>query len=422
MKLKTLPQCDLTYCTNIHAANGWRNVLKTLEQYAPALKARLAPGERFAIGLRLSSEESIELLEGENLQQFHAFLSEHGCYVAVINGFPFGDFHNGVIKQDVFAPDWRTDTRLSYTLRLVKILTALLPEGIDGGISTSPLSYKGWYEGAPSAETWRILTENIVSVVADLAQVHRATGKLIHLDIEPEPDGLIENTGEFIEYFDKWLMPVGAVLLTDALEIRPTEARELLREHVQVCFDTCHFSIENEDAQTSLARFAAAGIKIGRVQVSAALEADLGSGDDLKRAEIAARLIPFVESTYLHQVIECRAGGELRHYSDLALALPNIYDPDAIFWRVHFHVPLFVDEFHEVICSTRQEIEDTFAYLQAHPETTTHLEIETYTWDILPPELKEDNLAHSIEHEFRWVLGALGEPAQQSVEELAARA
>ena len=92
MKLSNLPNCDLTYCTNIHAASGWRNVMATLEQYAPALKARLAPEERFGIGLRLSAEESRELLQGGHLQEFREFLEERGCYVAVINGFPYGSF------------------------------------------------------------------------------------------------------------------------------------------------------------------------------------------------------------------------------------------------------------------------------------------------------------------------------------------
>lgn len=421
MKLKALPQCDLTYCTNIHAASGWRNVLKTLEQYAPALKARLAPDEPFGIGLRLSSEESVELLQDGNLEEFRRILAERNCYVAVINGFPYGSFHNRVIKQDVFAPDWQMQDRLEYTLRLVKILSTLLPKGMDGGISTSPLSYKGWFDGAPSEWVWQVMTENIVKSVAAMVEVRRRTGQMIHLDIEPEPDGLIENTDELIAYFADWLLPIGAPNLAELAGISHAEAEDALQEHVQVCFDTCHFSIENENAAAALARFAEAGIKIGRVQVSAALEVDLPAGD-AARAEIAKQLETFAESTYLHQVIECRAGGELRHYPDLALALPNIYDPEAILWRVHFHVPLFVDEYHAVICSTRQEIEDTFAYLHAHPETTTHLEIETYTWDILPPELKEDNLAHSIEHEYRWVLGALGEPVGQPGEELAARA
>src|SRR5438552_7393485 len=136
----------LAYCTNIHPANGWSEVYANLQRYAPVLKTRLAPSNPFGIGLRLSGLESSELLHDDSLQLFQDFLQEHKLYVFTLNGFPYGPFHQQPVKSYVHAPDWREEERVNYTLRLIKILTCLLPDGMDGGISTSPLSYKAWVD------------------------------------------------------------------------------------------------------------------------------------------------------------------------------------------------------------------------------------------------------------------------------------
>ncbi len=391
----------LTYCTNIHPGNGWEEVFANLRQYAPALKERLSPDAPFGIGLRLSARESEELLEGDRLHRFRAFLQEHGLYVALINGFPFGSFHKRVIKDDVFAPDWRDEERVRYTLRLVEILKRLLPEGLDGGISTSPLSYKRWAGAGDPAASER-LTRNIVRVAEALVRTRQETGKRIHLDIEPEPDGLIENSAETIAFFQDWLLPAGAPLLADALGVSAEEARGHLLDHVQVCFDTCHFAVEYEGIETALDRFARAGIQIGRVQISSALKVPLPP-DEPGRAQLARQLEPFAESTYLHQVIEQGNDGALRRYPDLAQALPALSETEASEWRIHFHVPLFVGEYGR-FGSTQAEILPLFRLLPHRP-FTRHLEIETYTWDVLPPSLKQD-LLESIHREYRWVLDA----------------
>ena len=140
----------LTYCTNIHPSNGWDDVLANLRRHALPLTARLAPDAPFGIGLRLSGVESRELLAGDRLAQFRAFLDEQGLYVFTLNGFPYGPFHNQPVKENVHAPDWRDDERIDYTLRLIEILAALLPRGMEGGISTSPLSYKTWLDATTS--------------------------------------------------------------------------------------------------------------------------------------------------------------------------------------------------------------------------------------------------------------------------------
>ncbi len=241
-----------------------------LKQYAPALKARFSPSAPFGVGLRLSAREASELREGDRLREFRAFLDRQGLYVAIINGFPYGPFHGTPVKANVYAPDWRDDARVAYTLDLIRILQALLPEGLDGGVSTTPLSYKAWWADA-GPEAWERMTRNVVRVADALVRIRREHGTLIHLDIEPEPDCVLENTEESVVFFEQWLFSVGALMLAASLGINPDEARRHLQDHIRLCFDCCHFAVEYEDPAAALERLRAAGIQIGRVQLSSAL-------------------------------------------------------------------------------------------------------------------------------------------------------
>jgi hypothetical protein len=185
MQIETNGPVHLTYCTNIHPGNGWPEVFANLRRYAPELKKRLSPDRPFGLGLRLSSDESEVLLREGNLAEFKRFLAEEDLYVFTLNGFPFGPFHHGRIKTAVFAPDWRDPARLGYTLRLIDILRALLPEGMEGGISTMPLSYRRW-AGAGDRIAWEAITRQIVRAAERLVQIRRREGKPRRAD-RPHP-------------------------------------------------------------------------------------------------------------------------------------------------------------------------------------------------------------------------------------------
>jgi hypothetical protein len=390
---------QLTYCTNIHPSNGWDDVLASLRRYAPPLKARFAPDAPLGIGLRLSGVESRELLTGDRLAQFRAFLDEQGLYVFTLNGFPYGPFHNQPVKENVHAPDWRDDARVDYTLRLIEILTALLPRGMEGGISTSPLSYKTWVDADDEA-TWDLLIRNLVRIAVALVRLRQEQGTLIHLDIEPEPDGLLGTFDEFADFYETRLLPTGAVLLAAELGVSEAEASECLLEHLRVCFDACHVAVGYEDPASLLDRFAALGIRVGKIQLSSALKVPLPE-DACERNDTALALRPFADSTYLHQVIQRNRDGSFVHYPDLPGALPAIVSEDAAEWRVHFHVPIFVDRY-ATFGSTQDELQRVLA-LARERRLTPHLEIETYTWDVLPQALKAD-LLESIGREYAWAI------------------
>jgi hypothetical protein len=441
MKIATNNNFHLTYCTNIHPGESWGEVFANLEKYIPELKSRLSPQAPFGIGLRLADTAAKELLAGDNLVDFQTWLSQKDLYVFTLNGFPYGGFHRQVVKDQVYAPDWSNQERIEYTLNLTKILAALLPEGLDGGISTLPLSYKPWWlkksqvasrksqvqfcngdltptqnlpviePGDLNPRNWLEAEEkkdivfkssclNIAAVVAEMIRIHQATGKLLHIDLEPEPDGLIENTAEVIDFYQNWLLPIAGSYLEKKLHIEQSLAETKLLDHVRICYDTCHFSVEYEQPESVFARLQSAGIKIGKMQISAAIQVKIPSELE-QRSLIVERLQPFAESTYLHQVIERRRDGTLYHYADLINALPQLEQSLAEEWRTHFHVPIFIRDY-EILQSTQDDIVTILQLLQQN-NACPYLEIETYTWDVLPAAMKIDMLT-SIQREYEWVL------------------
>lgn len=396
----------LTYCTNIHPGESWAEVFQQLKTYFPPLKQKLFPDQPFGIGLRLSNLASEELLKGNKLQEFKQWLQEQDLYVFTMNGFPYGGFHHQAVKDDVHKPDWTTQERLDYTKRLAYILAEVLPEGMEGGISTSPLSYKPWFSGEETAkvkEAFNTATDHLVSLVETLLQLKDQTGKQIHIDIEPEPDGLLENSKEVIDYYREWLLPAGIKTLQESRGLTKEEARAAVLQHIQLCYDVCHFALAYEKPAEAFAKLKDAGIKIGKIQLSAALKTLLPK-DMEARGEIAETLARFAESTYLHQVVERGDDGKLTQYPDLPLALQHIRKPGAVEWRTHFHVPLFTQTYSGLE-STQQDIVDVLQILQQE-QVTQHLEIETYTWDVLPEDMKKE-LSESIQRELEWVLSTI---------------
>lgn len=393
----------LTYCTNIHAGETWDQVFNNLKKFVIPIKESLSPDRPYGIGLRLSVQACNELHKKDTLESFKKWLFANQLYVFTINGFPYGGFHNEVVKENVHHPDWRTKERLEYTLKLFNILAELLPEGIDGGISTSPISYKYWLKSEEEIKnTFQAATSQFVDVAINLNRIYEATGKLLHLDIEPEPDGLLENTQETVKYFTEWLFKTGAEELAKKSDLSFKVAAEIMKRHIQVCYDVCHFAIEYENPEDVIQEFVKNDISIGKFQISAALKVQLEDID--QRRQALERLSVFVESTYLHQVIQKNADQSLTQYRDLGEALAYIFDERAKEWRIHFHVPIFLEDYN-LLRSTQWDIANTLNYIKKHA-IANHLEVETYTWDVLPIDMQID-LKESIKREMSWVLSTL---------------
>ena len=204
----------LTYCSNIHAGESWADHFAALKKYFPSVKKNISPDMPMGIGLRLSNEASLDLIRDEQLAIFSTWLTENDAYVFTMNGFPYGGFHHVRVKDQVHTPDWTTTDRVDYTIRLFRILEKLLPEGMDGGVSTSPLSYRHWFGSPDSLKTARQkATNNILLVAEELVRIQKNSGKWLHLDIEPEPDGILESGAEFIDWYENELLPAGHACL-----------------------------------------------------------------------------------------------------------------------------------------------------------------------------------------------------------------
>lgn len=398
MKLKNF---HLSYCSNIHPGESWDATFENLKTYIPEIRQRLDVTEAFGIGLRLSNEASLILKDSDKLEEFKAWLESENAYVFTLNGFPYGDFHRKVVKEKVHYPDWTTNDRKEYTIRSFQILADLLPEGIDGGISTSPISYRHWFKTEEELnKAMQTATINLLEVVVELARLEKETGKYLHLDIEPEPDGILENSDEMIWLFTNWMIPLG-IPFFDRLGFSSIEAEELIKRHIQVCYDVCHFAIVYENPADTFAKFEAEGIQVGKIQISAALKVNIPESKSEKNG-ILSKLQPFAESTYLHQVVGRDSNQRLTSYSDLPQAIERLLETKDEEWRIHFHVPIFLEDYG-ALSSTQSSIKIVLNEVLNNSKITNHLEVETYTWEVLPEDTHL-SLGESISRELTWVI------------------
>ena len=246
----------LAYCTNIHRGEDWRETFDSLKTHALAVKDRVCPDHPFAIGLRLSNLAAEELSNAAALREFQNWLDGHSCYVFTINGFPFGRFHGGPVKEQVYRPDWTSPERLTYTNRLFDLLAQLLPPDIEGSVSTLPGSFK---EFITTADQEKAIRDNLWSCVEHIAAPSVPTsGRKFHLGLEPEPLGWFETSAETIRFFEQ--------LRSE----HPGDAR--LDEHLGVNYDACHLAVEFEEPQNAIGALRKNGIKISKLHLSSALK------------------------------------------------------------------------------------------------------------------------------------------------------
>lgn len=390
----------LTYCSNIHPGESWEDHFLELQNHLPAIKAAVLPDREMGVGLRLAHRAAVELAQPGVLNAFKNWLTSEELYVFTINGFPFGDFHNGRVKEQVHAPDWSTDERLQYSQKLFEILSELLPAGVDGGVSTSPLSYRFWKcQTHPSHR--EKCTQHMLEMADFLSQIENSRGQYMHLDIEPEPDGLLENFDEFIDWYINELLPLGEQYFADRYQASASQAHSIIKRHLCLCYDICHFALAYQNHPACMERLKAENIRIGKIQVSSALKSPTGKQNN---SQSLAKLAEFDEPIYLHQVIVEKPDGSFIKFRDLPEFLSQAPDSPMKEWRSHFHVPIFLADYGELL-STQDDILKVIGLHQHHP-LSTHLEIETYTWNVLPKNLQLP-IRDSIIREMQWLLEEL---------------
>ena len=362
MQLQQQPPLHLTYCLNIHPGETWAEQFTAIRQKALEVKKLVAPNRPFGLGLRLSRQAADALAGRPRRADLRKFLDDHGLYVFTINGFPYGQFHGTRVKEQVYAPDWRAPARREYTMLLADILADLLPAGVSGSISTVPVAFRPWIAGPA----------DLKAAVANLDDcASRLAGSSIRLALEPEPGCFLETTEETIRFLRE-------------------QFDDDARERLGVCFDTCHVAVQFEDVTASLKRYLDAGIRVAKVQLSAAIEADSLDA-----------LAPFRDEVYLHQTRLRRTDGSLTGWTDIPA------DGATGTLRTHFHVPLFFQGDAARRTTASQLTPEFFRLLR--DGASEHVEIETYTFDILPAELGlKDDVVRCIAGEYNWVLQRFG--------------
>src|SRR5947207_396266 len=189
---------QLGYCTNVHAGADLDTTRANLEQYALAVKARVSPRFPMGVGLWLSATAAEKLLRERKVEQFRDWLRQVGLVPYTFNGFPHGDFHQAVVKHRVYEPTWWDPARLDYTLDLVAIQHALLPEAMAGSISTLPIA---WGQHAPGHDRLTQAAGQLRKVAERLARLERETGRFICLCLEPEPGCVLQRSRDVVRFF-----------------------------------------------------------------------------------------------------------------------------------------------------------------------------------------------------------------------------
>ncbi len=389
----------LSYSTLVHPGDNWAEMSASLATYLPEVKRRVSPEEDFGVSLRLSGASAARLAsDPAERERLREFLAAEGLYVYTVNAFPQGAFKGRSVMEDVYEPDWTTEERVAYTVDVADVLADITRPGVEPTIQTVPLAFRPKVTGEDYVEAF---TRNVLRVVAHLAGVERRTGRRVKLAIEPEPFCYLETIEETVRYFRERLYShTGARTLAALSGLPLSEAFGVLRRHLGVVFDICHQAVEFDDIPASLRLLAAEGVPVFKLQEAAALwvpEVDEETVRELER---------FTDTIYLSQTTESR-DGELTRHLNLGDALAAWRrDPGGKReWRTHFHVPVFLDDLGP-FRTTRFAIEQALDEHLAHPQST-HLEIETYTWDVLPEHLKTGDITEYVVRELEWVRGRL---------------
>lgn len=389
----------LTYSTLVHPGDDWAQMWESLTTHVPAVRARVSPDAPFGVSLRLAGESVRHLRDTPDaVDELTGFLAAEDLYLYTVNAFPHGPFKGRRVMEQVYEPDWATDVRTRYTTDIADLLARVAPEHVSPSIQTAPLAFRPNVTGPGYVEA---MTRNVLRVVAHLADLERRTGRCVTLALEPEPACHLETTDETVAWFGEHVYSAaGARALAELAGVPVSRAVALARRHLGVVFDICHQTVGFEDIPTSLEALVAAGIPILKLQEAAALQVPVVDADTVAELERFTDTIYLSQTTQLHE-------GRLTKFLTLADAIEAWRaDPRGDRqWRTHFHVPVFLDDLG-AFGTTRSGIEQA---LEVHARTplSDHLEIETYTWDVLPEHLKTGDIDDYVVRELDWVRGRL---------------
>ena len=395
---KVKKKTEIGYCGNVHPAVSVDQLIENLRRHTAAVKKLLEMDQPMPFGIWASATALEELQSPQSLSRLKDALDQSQLVPFTVNGFPFGDFHQSVVKRSVYSPDWSSSQRLAYTLQLADLHHDLLSSDANAvsTISTLPLGWpaKEWgNDESRRDEFFKRCAENLRTCAKELNQRYQQTGRRHVICIEPEPGCVLDCCRDIVNFFERFLFSSDA---------------ELIQNHIGVCHDICHSAVMFESQNEAIAAYCNAGIQVGKVQVSSAVEVDFDGLDAAGEIEARKQLSSFNESKYLHQTSVQHAGGDRSFFVDLPDALAA--EDGGGVWRVHFHVPVFY-EGSEVIGTTQHCIRDCLEALSDHGVAVNHFEVETYAWSVLPETVFSGSLNEGIAEEIRWFKNLISQEA-----------
>jgi hypothetical protein len=388
----------LTYSTLVHPGDTWDDMWASLTTYVPKVQKRVCPTAPFGVSLRLSNASATTLVNSKaERDKLKKFLADNNMYLYTVNAFPYGPFKNQIVKEQVYEPDWRSEERTQYTINVATILADVVPPEIQPSIQSAPLGFKPNVTGPNVVASY---TEHVMRVAARLIDLENRTGRTVTLALEPEPFCFLETTDETVDYFTNHLYTgKSAEMLAKFANIPVADAIGAQRRFIGTVFDICHQAVVYEDISASLQKLVDAGIPIFKLQEAAAMRVPNVT------QKIVDTLRRYAKTIYLTQTVE-KKDGKLNRFLNLEDAFVAWEkDPGPREWRTHFHVPVFLDDLGE-FGTTRFAIEDALKFHKRRP-LSRQLEIETYTWDVLPEHLKTGDIVDYVCRELEWVRGQL---------------
>lgn len=377
------------YCTNVHPGTTLDEVKRQLATHAVRVRKLRGKDAPLPVGLWFSADVASELAQPGQVEAFKNWLKEHHLQPYTLNGFPYSNFHQPVVKHAVYEPDWTTPQRQSHTEQLATLLAELLDAGDEGSISTLPIGWPASPDRRNDPIRMQEAGRRLVLLASHLAALEQRTGRRITVNLEPEPGCVLDTAYDIVDFFHVHVLPQAI-------------CEEQVLRHLGVCHDICHSAVMFEPQVQAIERYTAAGLNIGKVQISAAVRADFDRMTPDQARQALEQLRTFSEPKYLHQTTVQNQSGQVQMFEDLSDALEHannnpLRDP----WRVHFHVPINVVRFGQLE-STQNDIAPCLEALLSK-NLTGHFEVETYAWSVLPESMREAELATGIARELHWV-------------------
>ncbi len=401
----------LAYCLNVHPGETLEEVLAGIEGVTVPLARRFAGAGCFGAGLYVAAGLARRPAAPEgraDLDRLAGTLADAGLDPFTANAFPYGGFHSAGLKAGVFRPTWAEPERLAFTLDAARVLVACARAAGDGGAPRGGLSlstHTGRHGPFADESERAAAAAQLARAALALARLGEEAGVRLRLALEPEPGASAGDTAAGLRWIEH-VREEGPRLVPE--EPR-AELERALEESLGLCLDTCHSAVEFEEP--AAAADLALGAPLAKLQATSALSLV----DPAARPEARAALLALDEPRYLHQLTARHPGGvaRLMDLPELAAALARGERAwcEAREWRCHFHVPLDQERWGTGAADLGTTVDHALSILgrvlaspERWPGGELHLEVETYTWDVLPG--RPASLAERLAAELERVLAA----------------